>query len=140
MRSLRIMAWLSNRLLFPLTAMTCLAGCGSRPPVAIFPVAGRLSVPEGLPVEKAILTWHCDTDPERLVSGVAGRDGNFELWTLVDSKRVRGAPAGRYRIDVTLPPGEGQGEPGQVVIDKTYLVAPGGGRFELVARRADDGG
>jgi len=139
MRRSGVTAGLAGRLLRTVAVAIVLAGCGGKPSLVTFPVGGQLSLPEGLPVERAIITWHANADPDRLVSGVAGRDGRFELWSLSGSTRVRGAPAGEYRVRVTLPPDEEQREPAVLVIQETYLVSPGGGQFELVARRADDG-
>jgi hypothetical protein len=95
-----------------------MSSCGGRP--SLYPVRGRIESADGESLEGAEIRF-CAEDTALqeypCPRGVVGKDGSFQLTTYA---RNEGAPAGRYKVTVTLEVIPEQGER-----DDARVVTPG---------------
>jgi hypothetical protein len=77
------------------------AGCGRKfnttPPPKVYPVKGKVLLASGEPVSGGIITFHPKTTLGAEASGEIGRDGSFQLTTIVKND---GAVPGSYTVSV----------------------------------------
>jgi hypothetical protein len=95
-----------------------LAGCGPSLPKT-YPVKGKVVFQGGKPVTDGKIQFQSSADPQNKVLGDIDQDGSFSLTTYVRAKKVRGAPAGDYKVLVELE------RPARlIVLPKEYTVEP----------------
>jgi hypothetical protein len=77
------------------------AGCGPKfnttPPPKVYPVKGKVLLAGGEPVSGGIITFHPKNRLGHEASGEIGRDGSFQLTTIVKDD---GALPGSYTVSV----------------------------------------
>ena len=77
------------------------AGCGPKfnttPPPTVYPVKGKVLLAGGEPVTGGIITFHPKNRLGHEASGEIGRDGSFQLTTIVKDD---GALPGSYTVSV----------------------------------------
>ncbi len=82
-------------------AMLALAGCGSGPKA--YPVEGTVKYKDGTPMTAGglIIFNPMDTQVKVTAQGEIKEDGTFKLGTFAETD---GAPVGKYRVLIALPP------------------------------------
>jgi hypothetical protein len=77
------------------------AGCGPKfnttPPPKVYPVKGKVLLASGKPVSGGVITFHPKTTRGAEASGEIGKDGSFQLTTIVKND---GAMPGSYTVSV----------------------------------------
>jgi hypothetical protein len=103
-----------------------LAGCGPSLPKT-YPVRGKVVFQGGKPVMDGKIQFQSSADPQNKVLGDIDQDGSFSLMTYVGAKKVRGAPAGDYKVLVELE------RPARlIVLPSGYTVEPHENDFTIV--------
>jgi hypothetical protein len=78
------------------------AGCGPKfnttPPPKLYPVKGKVLLASGEPVSGGVITFHPTNMRGAEASGEIGKDGSFELTTIVKND---GALPGSYTVSVS---------------------------------------
>ena len=90
-----------QRALLGVIGAVCVAGCGSKfnstPPPTVYPVKGKVVLASGEPVTGGFITFHPKTTLGAEASGEIGKDGSFQLTTIVKND---GALPGSYTVSV----------------------------------------
>jgi hypothetical protein len=96
-------------------ALVCLSGllvsgCGGSggpPPPKTYPVSGLVSYKGGPALPGGVIQFQSESGSTLTTMGDIGPDGTFELVTLFQNERLKGAVEGRYQVTV-LPRMTGQ--------------------------------
>jgi hypothetical protein len=100
--------------LLPLVLAALVCGCGGK--YKTYGVTGRVTLPDGSPVEGVQVVFE-SADPPVTALGVTDGQGRYELGTV---RPGDGAPAGDYRVAVVEPEGTDPENPRPAVIDPRY--------------------
>ena len=90
-----------------LVVLACILGCqtrSERPAPETFPVTGTVITPENIAVKHATVEF-VPTSGDKTLSalGTVDASGKFALAVVTPDRIIPGAPAGVYRVTVTLP-------------------------------------
>jgi hypothetical protein len=114
----------------PLLALLSSAGC--RPEFTFTPVRGRVTLKDGTPVTRGIVTFFPDKANKLQLSpnGRIGPDGTYE----VNTANKSGVPVGSYVVGIRTGPGGGDDPPAP--FSGKYFTADSPLKLEVVAEPA----
>lgn len=88
-------------------AIAILSGCGggaaSGPKIETFPVKGTVVGTDGKPIGGGRILLRSVPGGEYAPSGEVDNEGEFTLATVINEKKVTGAPAGEYSVMIVPP-------------------------------------
>jgi hypothetical protein len=89
-------------------ALQAVCGCGTEG-LKTYPVRGKVVFPTGEPLRRGVVQFQPGAGTSWTVLGETGDDGTFTLATVTEnSRKLPGAPAGRYHLLVLVPPSGGR--------------------------------
>ena len=118
-----------------LVVLACILGCQSRselPAPVTFPVTGTVIASDTIGVKHARVQFVPTSGDKSLSAlGTADATGKFTLAVTRPDRRIPGAPAGVYRVTVTLPLNPDRTGGQRYVLPKEFNVEPRANEFTL---------
>ena len=109
-----------------LVLLACLAGCGKQPaPLPeTYPVHGKVTYEDGMPVTDGVVTFSPSADPSITSKGSIAGDGTYRLTTIRSGLRADGGVPGPNRVLVRTDTGVNE-------YSAPYTVNPGENEINL---------
>ncbi len=101
------------------------AGCSGRndhPLPTTYRLTGKVVTAKGTPLTGGMVQFECPRDASFTVVGVIGPEGKYEAKTVRDRTESPGAPAGEYRVTVTLPLANGNASHAPITLPRPCAV------------------
>jgi hypothetical protein len=121
-----------------LAAALAVGGCGPTDNLKTYPVRGKVVSQTG-ELLRGVVQLQPEAGASWSVLGEIQDDGSFVLATVTgDGRKLPGAPAGRYRVLVLVPPSEGRAAKMLRVLQEDCKIEPRNNELPVEVARAPD--